>query len=304
MPSSPDRNHSAWPEEAAVFPCAGRQLVGILHPGDSASEVGVLIVTGGPQYRIGSHRQFLLLARDFAAAGVPTFRFDHRGSGDSEGPFLGFEHIGEDIAAAITAFLERSPGLKRVVLWGICDAASAMLFYAQQDSRVAGLLLVNPWVRSEEGEARAMVKHYYGRRLFDPTFWRKLLSGEVEIAASLRGFGTSLANWLRAKVQSRAQPASAAELPLPTRMAQGLAAFDGPVGLIISGRDLTAHEFLDAAKDPLWRRLLSEARVERHDLPTADHTFSRRVWREAVSDWTLSWLKRVQPRAFGDSEKP
>ncbi len=303
MPPSPDHSRPSLPEEAVVFRCAGQQLVGILHPADRASEVGVLIVTGGPQYRTGSHRQFLLLARDFAAAGIPTFRFDHRGSGDSEGTFLGFEHIDDDIAAAISAFLEGSPGLKRIVLWGICDAASAMLFYAQHDPRVAGLLLVNPWVRSEEGEARAMVKHYYGRRLFDPTFWRKLLSGKVAIVASLRGLGASLANWFRATALSRASPTPAAELPLPARMAQGLAAFQGPVGLIISGRDLTAHEFLDAAKDPLWRRLLSETRVERHDLPTADHTFSRRVWREAVSDWTLAWLKRVEPRAFGDSDR-
>jgi len=159
-------------------------------------------------------------------------------------------------------------------------------------------------VRSDEGEARAMVKHYYGRRLFDRAFWRKLLSGKVALATSLRGFGASLANWLRATVLSRANPTPAAELPLPARMAQGLSAFQGPVGLIISGRDLTAREFLDAAKDPLWRRLLSEARVERHDLPTADHTFSRRVWREAVSDRTLSWLKRVEPRAFGNSDRP
>lgn len=171
MPSSPDHSRSSLAEEATVFSCEGRQLLGILHYAESASGVGVLIVTGGPQYRIGSHRQFLLLARAFAAAGVPTFRFDHRGSGDSEGHFLGFERIGADIAAAIAAFLERSPGLERVVLLGLCDAASAILLYAPGDPRVGGLLLLNPWVRSAESEARALVKHYYGRRLLDRAFW-------------------------------------------------------------------------------------------------------------------------------------
>lgn len=294
MPSSPDHSRSSLAEEATVFSCEGRQLLGILHHAESASGVGVLIVTGGPQYRIGSHRQFLLLARAFAAAGVPTFRFDHRGSGDSEGPFLGFERIGADIAAAIAAFLERSPGLERVVLLGLCDAASAILLYAPGDPRVGGLLLLNPWVRSAESEARALVKHYYGRRLLDRAFWRKLLSGEVALAAALRGFGASLAGWLRAKMAPGAGPGPASELPLPARMAQGLAAFKGPVGLIISGRDLTAREFEDAAADPLWRRLLAEERVARHDLPTADHTFSRRVWREEVACWTLAWLKRLE----------
>ena len=293
MSASPDQVRSALGEEAAVFPCGGRQLLGILHHGESASKLGILIVTGGPQYRIGSHRQFLLLARAFAAAGVPAFRFDHRGSGDSEGPFLGFEQIGDDIAAAIDAFVERAPGLQRVVLWGICDAASAILFYAHRDPRVAGLVLVNPWVREEEGEARAMVKHYYGRRLLDPAFWRKLASGEVALLASLREFGASLAGWLQTARQARSGQGPDAALSLPDRMAEGLAAFQGPVGLIISGRDLTAREFEDAAGEPHWRRLLAEPRVARHDLPTADHTFSRRVWREAVADWTLSWLKEV-----------
>ena len=74
-------------------------------------------------------------------------------------------------------------------------------------------------------------------------------------------------------------------------MAQGLAGFEGPVGLILSGRDLTAREFLDAAGDDAWRRLLAAPRIARHDLPEADHTFSRRVWRDAVAQWTLSWLR-------------
>ena len=77
-------------------------------------------------------------------------------------------------------------------------------------------------------------------------------------------------------------------------MAQSLDAFKGPVRLIISGRDLTAREFEDAAADPLWRRLLAEDRVERHDLPMADHTFSRRVWREEVASATITWLKRIE----------
>ena len=261
MPSSPDHSRSSLAEEATVFSCEGRQLLGILHHAESASGVGVLIVTGGPQYRIRNHRKFVILARD--------------------------------IAAAIAAFLERSPGLERVVLLGLCDAASAILLYAPGDPRVGGLLLLNPWVRSAESEARALVKHYYGRRPLDRAFWRKLLSGEVALAAALRGFGASLAGWLRAKMAPGAGPGSASELPLPARMAQGLAAFKGPVGLIISGRDLTAREFEDAAADPLWRRLLAEERVARHDLPTADHTFSRCVWREEVACWTLTWLKRI-----------
>lgn len=292
MPSSAESGCPSR-EEAVVFCCEGQRLVGVLHHAQCAPRLAILIVTGGPQYRIGSHRQFVLLAREFAAAGFPTFRFDHRGTGDSEGPFLGFERIEADIDAAITALLEHTPGVERVVVWGLCDAASAVLLYAARDPRVAGLLLVNPWVREPEGEARALVKHYYGRRLLDPAFWHKLLSGEVAVVAALRGFAAGIVGWLRAAVALR--HTAAAALPLPARMAQGLADFQGPVGLILSGRDLTAHEFEDAATDSSWRRLLAEPRVARHSLPMADHTFSRRAWREEVARWTLSWLGSIEP---------
>ena len=78
-------------------------------------------MVGGPQYRVGSHRQFVLLARDLAADGFPVFRFDYRGMGDSEGEFRGFEHVEDDIAAAVEAFRSASPGLREIVLWGLCD---------------------------------------------------------------------------------------------------------------------------------------------------------------------------------------
>src|SRR3546814_1414367 len=78
------------------FPCAEAELVGILHLPAAAARRGVLIVVGGPQYRAGSHRQFLLIARRLAEQGYPVLRFDHRGIGDSDGPYLGFEALDAD----------------------------------------------------------------------------------------------------------------------------------------------------------------------------------------------------------------
>ena len=50
-------------ETALTFPCQQQSLVGILHNPEQVSTVGVVIVVGGPQYRVGSHRQFTQLAR-------------------------------------------------------------------------------------------------------------------------------------------------------------------------------------------------------------------------------------------------
>src|SRR5437016_3602142 len=126
-------------EHALIFDCEGESLVGILSEAGLPAGRGVLIVVGGPQYRVGSQRQFTLLARHLAERGVPTLRFDYRGMGDSDGEVRSFERIGADIRCAIDRFFTSVPGLKDVAIWGLCDAASAALFYANQDARVSGL---------------------------------------------------------------------------------------------------------------------------------------------------------------------
>src|SRR6185312_9356840 len=153
---------------------------------------GVVIVVGGPQYRVGSHRQFVLLARALANAGIACLRFDYRGMGDAEGPFVGFTDVGADIGAAVDAFLARVPTLERIVLWGLCDGATASVFHAAADPRIAGLALFNPWVRTQAGEAKTALKHYYARRLADPAFWRKLAAGRLRWRDSARDLGRRL----------------------------------------------------------------------------------------------------------------
>jgi hypothetical protein len=74
-------------------------------------------------------------------------------------------------------------------------------------------------------------------------------------------------------------------------MAEGLAKFKGQVLLILSGDDLTAKEFSDAAaSSQRWRSLLRSPRIAQHRLADATHTFSRRDWRDRVARWTCAWL--------------
>ena len=79
-------------EQALVLGCEGSSMIGVLSGAGLPAGRGVLIVVGGPQYRVGSHRQFILLARHLADRGVPTLRFDYRGMGDSRhGSLRGFD---------------------------------------------------------------------------------------------------------------------------------------------------------------------------------------------------------------------
>lgn len=281
-------------EQASAFACAGEQLMAVrsLPDGPLSSDVGVLIVVGGPQYRAGSHRQFVLLARYLAQAGVAAMRFDVRGMGDASGALRNFEQIGDDIDAAVTHFLLQTPGVRQVVIWGLCDAASAALFYAAADPRVRGLVLLNPWVRTEAGLASAYIKHYYAQRLLDPAFWRKLLSGRVALASSMRGLMGRVRSLSKAKAPTAAPAADGASLP--QRMLAGLRQFQGKVLLVLSSEDLTAQEFLALEQgSSAWRLALAEKRVERRVLQGANHTFSRREWRDQVAEWTLEWVRRI-----------
>lgn len=283
-------------ERALCFACNGETLYGILSLPKQSSARGVLIIVGGPQYRAGSHRQFTLLARALAAQGIPAMRFDYRGMGDSYGGPRNFENISEDIRTAIDHFFDSVPGLQEVALWGLCDAASAALFYCHSDTRVRGLALLNPWVRTEQGLAKAYLKRYYLKRAFDGGLWRKILRGDFDFLAARRSLmdvlrkarSTSDDGNFAAKPAQRTEPA---DMPLPDRMYEGLRRFDGHVMLVLSGDDMTAQEFSELiSTSRKWRQLIKKRRIFRRHLAAANHTFSRQAWREQVANWTTEWL--------------
>lgn len=334
---------SATREEALVFEVEGTPLVGVLHRPAAPCRRGVLLVVGGPQYRVGSHRQFILLARALALSGTPVLRFDYRGMGDSGGAERGFERVEADIRAAMDTFAATIPEMQEVVLWGLCDAAAACSFYAHKDRRVAGLVILNPWVRTDQGIARAYLTRYYAARLFDADLWRKLFSGRLDIKAAVGSFvnmvlsavgvtGTSASppgDYDRDSLfpggrgetpfspspqpspvkgegggREPEMPATAGAAmkqgatsessgrPLPERVADGLFQFKGRVLLILSGKDLTAEEFRQAvAGSRRWRRLMKSPLLSKRLLEDADHTFSRRGWRDQVANWTREWLQ-------------
>lgn len=284
-------------EETIAFNCQGERLIGIvsqpvlLAPA-GASDLALVVVVGGPQVRAGSHRQFTQLCRLIAAAGVIALRFDVRGMGDSSGTLRSFEHIDDDIAAAIGALQTHAPGVKRVVLWGLCDGASAALMYlqARADPRVAGLVLLNPWVRSAQTLARAHVKHYYWNRLGQREFWRKLLAGGV----ARKALGDLLGN-LKAARGKVAGAADEATLSFQARMLKGAEDFSGPTLWVLSGQDYTAKEFAEmAAQQPRWQGVLKQSRAERLNMAEADHTFSTRAHEVALAAATARWLQGLR----------
>lgn len=277
-------------EEALCIPCQGDWMMGIVSHGcdpapestvqRAVSDLGVVIVVGGPQYRIGSHRLFVRICRELAACGLTGLRFDMRGMGDSTGRPAGFEHVGDDIEAAISALQGAAPHVRRVVLWGLCDGASAALLYRAQreDPRVCGLYLLNPWIRSERSLATVRIQHYYRDRLLSRDFWAKLLTGGVGVRA--------VGGWMSHALKAMAPSPAAGQWStwgFQDRMARGLLPRGaGPAPsrglgttIALSARDYTAREFETYTKaSALWQAALAATAVRTLNLEDADHTLS------------------------------
>lgn len=280
-----------YSEQAFVFECAGSRLVGITSQPETPADTGVLILVGGPQYRAGSHRQFTLLARQLAAQGIAAMRFDYRGTGDSEGDARNFEVVGDDIRAGIDTFFERIPTLQRLIIWGLCDAASSALFYAHTDRRVTGLILLNPWVHTEAGAARAKLKHYYLARLTQRSFWTKLLSGKIRLGQAVGDVTKSTQSMVKTADDATHADPRHGSLGYIDRMLSGLMSYHGSVLIILSGNDLVAQEFTALTqRDKLWKKTCLSPNITRSTFKHANHTFSSQKWRDEVGDRTIRWI--------------
>lgn len=278
------------------FECNGANLYGILTVPQAESKRAVVIVVGGPQYRVGSHRQFVLLARFLASNGVPTLRFDHRGFGDADGETT-FQELEPDIRAAIDNMVSCCTEVEDIVIWGLCDAASAAMMYAPTDPRVKGLVLLNPWVRDDASLARAQFRQAITNDLTNSEKWKRLVSGRISLSKAVLSLGGLFYKVLRGRVSKAAsgnRDSSKTEIDsYQDRMLSGLGQFQGQVLLVLSGQDITAREFDDLAdSDSRWGKCLERRNTVIMRLEESTHTFSRREWRDQVAQWTLEWLRR------------
>lgn len=281
---------SSYREEAKIFRCGDNRLVGIAATPETMAEVGVLILVGGPQYRVGSHRQFTLLARSLAEAGIASLRFDFTGMGDSEGDRRDFDKTESDIAAAIDVL--GGMGVARIVVWGLCDGASSAMMFAHRHPSVAGMILLNPWVHNGEYSPQVKLAHYYGPSLARKDQWHRLLSGKIRLAPALK----ELASDTIALVGRRTYPGTgeSADYSFIDEMLEGLRRFEHDTLIVLSEEDLTAREFSTlVSRDRHWKAVISKPSVAIKTVEAADHTFSQKPSKEQVSKLTIDWIRQL-----------
>ena len=251
-----------------TFTSESSNLVGTLDQGNAPT--GLLIVTGGNEVRSGAFASQAQIAAQVAEQGFPAFRFDRRGTGDSEGPNGEFTSSGPDIAAALAAFRTECPQLTRIVAFGNCDAASALMLISGAGTQ--GLILSNPWTfedGEEEEPSPDAVRDHYRRRLADPAAIKRLLTGKV----SLGSLVSSLKNALRP-----APPASG----LVQDMAAGIERYQGAIVFLVAERDRTGQAFLSS-----WNK--ADPRIRR--CPDATHAYVEPAAREWLLAQVLEQLR-------------
>jgi hypothetical protein len=131
------------------------------------------------------------------------------------------------------------------------------------------LVLLNPWVRHEQAQAQAQLKHRYLRRLTEPETWRRLLRGRLGWRA-WRGFFVALG---KATSNLRTRPLE----PTDYRAAVLKGLGERHATLLLSSADATAQEFHSF----LIRVGKRNGRSLGHEpdcfwIPQADHTLTTR----------------------------
>lgn len=252
-----------------TFACQGKLCGATLD--DGGGTTGLLIVSGGNEIRAGTFNGQARLAAQIASAGFPVFRYDRRGIGDSEGENRGFRRSRKDIAAALAAFRAIAPHVERVVGFGNCDAAAAIMLAGGEG--FDGLILSNPWTvdEAEAGDATSptAIRARYLQKLRNPAELLRLVTGKVDLR--------KLAGGIAEAGKGKSAPST-----LAGEIREGLAQFAGPVEILIAGRDRTGQLFLER-----WDR--DDARIRR--CPGADHSYSGEEAQAWLRDRLLAALR-------------
>ena len=233
-----------------AFACEGESLAATLDEAEGST--GLLIVSGGNEIRSGAHRGMATLAHRLAAAGIPVFRYDRRGVGDSTGDNNGFLSAEPDLIAAAAAFRRAAPKVSRLVGFGNCDAGSTLALFGRS-AGIDRIIVANPWVVQpiDDLPPAAAIRARYHSALRDPATWGRALTGKVSFTKLLRG--------LRRVLAAKTERAS-----LATNVLTALDGWHDDAAIVLATGDATAIAFA--------ARYRGGAKVKRFD--TASHSFA------------------------------
>ena len=156
---------SVLKEEALQFGEGGR-LFGILTSPVESRTVRempvVLFLSAGVLHRVGPFRLHVRLARELARLGFTSLRVDLAGTGDSPSRrgLSNQQSVAADFAE-IVEVLESRMGRLPLILAGLCSGADNAIRLTVEDSRIIGMILLDPFCFQDRGfGARVLIAKY------------------------------------------------------------------------------------------------------------------------------------------------
>jgi alpha-beta hydrolase superfamily lysophospholipase len=301
-----------------TFESRGEELVGILSLPEGVkdeAEVGIVFAQSGARGRLGNSFHYPYFSRAFAAAGIPTFRFDPAGIGDSTGRIEGgdMRRLYRDIQtglfvpdtlAAVEAFTRRVK-VRHLLLLGLCGGAVTALLAAPKARRLDGVILLSlPVLLDEAGPAasppevpKAYARKFlianYARKLLSPTAWSRLLSGRSDTRGILRFALASVRPARRAPVDP------VGPHPNPRFNPHVVTALDAlvervPLLTVFGEGDAYRHYWEDDLRKVYWKSRPAYAqRIQEHFIPGCNHMFTLEEWQAEAMRRSLAWVQAL-----------
>jgi pimeloyl-ACP methyl ester carboxylesterase len=191
-------------ERPLTFRAHGDELVGVLTVPDrdpSEADAAIVFAQSGARGRLGNSFHYPYFARQFAASGIPSLRFDPAGLGDSTGavPSGDVRELYASIAAgrfvpdtlAAVEELRHHIRARSLYLVGVCGGAATALLAAAASKRVDGVALLSlpvlldsvhagPAARIPKGYARDYLSKNYASKVYSLAAWKRLLTGRSQ----------------------------------------------------------------------------------------------------------------------------
>ncbi len=281
-------------QRSLYFKNEGQLLTGTLHSpqGRRQKFPAVVLFHGFGGHKIESHMLFVATSRALEKAGIVTFRFDFRGSGESEGAF-----------SEITPSGEISDGLR---------AVEVLMEQPEVDAARVGILglslggLVASAVAGQLGEVKSVVlwsavanlpEVFLRTRQLPPRFQRHLPDFLVGLARLARTFRTQPQEDQQEKLAREGQ-VDLGGMVLGRGFLEDLGTHD-PLKLIRESRAplLVLHGTEDTTVPPRHAALYLKAglarnvRTQRVLITGADHTYARADWQTEVIERSVAWFK-------------
>ncbi|MFO1407137.1 MAG: alpha/beta fold hydrolase [Steroidobacteraceae bacterium] len=283
----------ALKSEAVVFgPDAN--LVGVVTLAEPAArpDLAFIMFNSGVLPRLGPHRMNVKIAERLARHGVSSLRFDLAGFGDSRVPNQSLDFRQQAVADVRSAMdmMEGRYGVRRFALIGVCSGALTVYTVADEDPRVAGVLMFDGYCYLTKWTK--WVKYFKRARTASASRWVSAIRNRLRRnRGPAPGASPNPVAIMSADAVTPTPPKESFARVMDQLLARGASVF-----VVFSGSFIDFYSYRNQFRDAFAgfdfvRRIRCEYRAD------IDHTFVLLDTQARMLDLVSSWVPEVEQAA-------